>query len=52
MLGGLGAESDLFDFDLFLCTAGLAFAFGPLVQEFAEVHDLADRGIGIGRYLD
>lgn len=49
---GVRTELDLFDFDCLLLLAGLGFALLLFVLELAEIHDLTDRRIGIGRDLD
>ena len=46
-----GPEADLFDFDLGLRFAGVAFLLGLLVEEFPEIHDPAYGWVGIGGYL-
>jgi hypothetical protein len=49
---GVGAELDLLDLDRLLLLARFGFAFLLFVLELAEIHDLADRRIGVGRDLD
>lgn len=49
---GPGTELDLLDFDDFLLFAGLSLALLLLIFKAAEVHDLANRGHGVGRNLD
>lgn len=49
---GIGPELDLFDLDDLLLLAGLGLALLRLILEFAEIHDLADRWIGVRGNLD
>ena len=46
------AQLDLFDLDDFLALARLVLLLLDLVFVFAEVEDLADRGLGLGGDLD
>src|SRR5690554_94974 len=47
VIGGLRPEADLLDLDLLLLAARLTLLLRLLILELAEVHDLADRRIGI-----
>jgi hypothetical protein len=49
---GVWPELDLFDLDDLLLLARFGFALLRFVLEFAEIHDLADRWIGIWRNFD
>ena len=51
---GAGGESDADSLylDFFLLFSVFALALLPLIFELAEVHDLADRGLGIRRDFD
>lgn len=52
VVAGLGAQADLFDFNLFLCPASFFFFLFPLVKEFAVINYPAYRRFGLGRYFD
>ena len=52
VFAGGKADAHPLELHIFLLFAVLALAFFFLVLELAEVHDLADRGLGSGRYLN
>ena len=49
---GVGPEFDLFHLNDLLLFARFAFAFLLFIFELAEIHDFANRGIGVRRNLD
>jgi hypothetical protein len=49
---GSGTELDFLDLDDLLFLAGFGFALLGFVFELAEIHDLADRRLGVRRNLD
>ena len=51
MFSNLGFETNLFDFDLLLCLAGLAVATSLFIQELAVIEQAANRWIGCWRHL-
>ena len=51
VLADFRAQANFFDLGLLLRLAGFSFFLGPLVEEFAVIHQAANRGVGVRGYL-